>query len=41
MISKNEFFKLIYEELIGGEFCSLLETISLLMKEHEKNNKEN
>lgn len=41
MISKSEFFKLILDELIDGEFCSLLETISLLMKEHGKNNKEN
>jgi hypothetical protein len=34
MMTKKEFFKSIFEELLDGEFRDLLETISLFMKEH-------
>ena len=41
MMTRGEFFKLIFEELLDGEFRDLLETISLSMREHERNNKAN
>ena len=40
-MTRREFFRSIFEELLDGEFRDLLETISLSMKEHEKDNKEN
>jgi hypothetical protein len=40
-MTRYEFFRSIYESLIEGEICSLLESISLLMKQNAQNNKEN
>lgn len=40
-MTKDEFFRSIYEDLIEGEICGLLESISLLMKQNGQKQKSN